>query len=75
MSTRKICCLVLLVLGLLAIAVSVIVILAQPKCAPGSYLHAAVAADTEICSDIGKQTGPARQGLPLHKRHPKSGKH
>ncbi|XP_050780446.1 glutathione hydrolase 5 proenzyme isoform X1 [Gopherus flavomarginatus] len=54
MSTKKICCLVLLVLGLLAIVVSVIVILAQPKCAPGSYLHAAVAADTEICSDIGR---------------------
>ncbi|CAM4672122.1 unnamed protein product [Caretta caretta] len=54
MSKRKICCLVLLVLGLLAIAVSVIVILALPKCAPGSYLHAAVAADTEICSDIGR---------------------
>lgn len=54
MSKRKICCLVLLVLGLLAIAVSVIVILALPKCAPGSYLHAAVAADTEICSNIGR---------------------
>ncbi|KAM7145251.1 glutathione hydrolase 5 proenzyme isoform 2-T2 [Macrochelys suwanniensis] len=54
MSKRKICCLVLLVLGFLAIAVSVIVILTLPKCAPGSYLHAAVAADTEICSDIGR---------------------
>uniref|UniRef100_A0A8C3TK36 Gamma-glutamyltransferase 5 n=1 Tax=Chelydra serpentina TaxID=8475 RepID=A0A8C3TK36_CHESE len=54
MSKRKICCLVLLVLGLLAIAVSVIVILKLTKCAPGSYLHAAVAADTKICSDIGR---------------------
>ncbi|XP_005288646.2 glutathione hydrolase 5 proenzyme isoform X1 [Chrysemys picta bellii] len=54
MSKRKICCLVLLVLGLLAIAVAVIVILGLPECAPGSYLHAAVAADTEICSDVGR---------------------
>ncbi|XP_009685692.1 glutathione hydrolase 5 proenzyme isoform X1 [Struthio camelus] len=54
MSTGRICCLVLLTLGVLAVVVALVVILTQPKCGPGQYLHGAVAADTEICSDIGR---------------------
>uniref|UniRef100_A0A8C8VI74 Gamma-glutamyltransferase 5 n=1 Tax=Pelusios castaneus TaxID=367368 RepID=A0A8C8VI74_9SAUR len=52
MSKWKVWCLVLLLL-LLGIGVTLFVILWQPKCARGSYLHGAVAADTEICSEIG----------------------
>ncbi|NWU11393.1 GGT5 hydrolase, partial [Cephalopterus ornatus] len=54
MSTGKICCLVLLTLGVLAVAVTLVVILSQPRCGPQRYLHGAVAADTETCSDIGR---------------------
>ncbi|KAJ7423381.1 Gamma-glutamyltransferase 5 [Pitangus sulphuratus] len=54
MSTGKICCLVLLTLGVLAVAVTLVVILTQPRCGPQRYLHGAVAADTETCSDIGR---------------------
>ncbi|NWR34719.1 GGT5 hydrolase, partial [Tachuris rubrigastra] len=54
MSTGKICCLVLLTLGVLAVAVTLVVILTQPRCGPQHYLHGAVAADTETCSDIGR---------------------
>ncbi|NXM21037.1 GGT5 hydrolase, partial [Ploceus nigricollis] len=54
MSTGKICCLVLLTLGVLAVAVTLVVILSQPRCAPQQYLHGAVAADTESCSLIGR---------------------
>ncbi|NWI50117.1 GGT5 hydrolase, partial [Calyptomena viridis] len=54
MSTGKICCLVLLTLGVLAVAVTLVVILAQPRCGPQRYLHGAVAADTETCSLIGR---------------------
>ncbi|NXN79366.1 GGT5 hydrolase, partial [Bombycilla garrulus] len=54
MSTAKICCLVLLTLGVLAVAVTLVVILTQPRCAPQQYLHGAVAADTESCSLIGR---------------------
>ncbi|NWW75357.1 GGT5 hydrolase, partial [Climacteris rufus] len=54
MSTGKICCLVLLTLGVLAVAVTLVVILTQPRCAPQQYLHGAVAADTETCSLIGR---------------------
>ncbi|NXB85227.1 GGT5 hydrolase, partial [Vidua chalybeata] len=54
MSTGKICCLVLLTLGVLAVAVTLVVILTQPRCAPQQYLHGAVAADTESCSLIGR---------------------
>ncbi|NXF05676.1 GGT5 hydrolase, partial [Smithornis capensis] len=54
MSTGKICCLVLLTLGVLAVAVTLVVILTQPKCGPQRYLHGAVAADTETCSLIGR---------------------
>ncbi|XP_075575099.1 glutathione hydrolase 5 proenzyme [Pelecanus crispus] len=53
MSTGKICCLVLLTLGVLAV-VTLVVILTQPKCGPQRYLHGAVAADTETCSIIGR---------------------
>ncbi|XP_071301727.1 glutathione hydrolase 5 proenzyme isoform X1 [Agelaius tricolor] len=54
MSTGKICCLVLLTLAVLAGAVTLVVILSQPRCAPQQYLHGAVAADTETCSLIGR---------------------
>ncbi|NXL93491.1 GGT5 hydrolase, partial [Alectura lathami] len=54
MSTGRICCLVLLTLGVLAVVAVLVVILTQPKCGPQRYLHGAVAADTETCSDIGR---------------------
>ncbi|NWS54490.1 GGT5 hydrolase, partial [Chunga burmeisteri] len=54
MSTGKICCLVLLTLGVLAVVVALVVILTQPRCGPQRYLHGAVAADTETCSVIGR---------------------
>ncbi|XP_021405558.3 glutathione hydrolase 5 proenzyme [Lonchura striata] len=54
MSTGKICCLVLLTLAVLVAAVTLVVILSQPRCAPQQYLHGAVAADTESCSLIGR---------------------
>ncbi|NXA65058.1 GGT5 hydrolase, partial [Mohoua ochrocephala] len=54
MSTGKICCLVLLTLGVLVVAVTLVVILTQPRCGPQQYLHGAVAADTETCSLIGR---------------------
>lgn len=54
MTTAKICCLVLLTLGVLAVIVVLVVILTQPKCGPQRYLHGAVAADTETCSAIGR---------------------
>ncbi|XP_021268192.1 gamma-glutamyltransferase 5 [Numida meleagris] len=54
MMTRRICCLVLLALGVLAAVVVLLVTLTQPRCGPGQYLHGAVAADTETCSDIGR---------------------
>ncbi|KAM4649546.1 glutathione hydrolase 5 proenzyme isoform 1-T2 [Amazona ochrocephala] len=54
MSTGKVCCLLLLTLGVLAVVVTLVVILTQPKCGPQQYLHGAVAADTETCSVIGR---------------------
>ncbi|NXV08109.1 GGT5 hydrolase, partial [Cettia cetti] len=54
MSTGKICCLVLLTLGVLAVAVTLVVVLTQPSCGAQQYLHGAVAADTESCSLIGR---------------------
>lgn len=54
MSTGKVCCLVLLTLGVLAVVVTLVVILTQPRCGPQQYLHGAVAADTETCSVIGR---------------------
>ncbi|XP_041276480.1 glutathione hydrolase 5 proenzyme [Onychostruthus taczanowskii] len=54
MSTGKICCLLLLTLGALAAAVTLVLILTQPRCAPQQFLHGAVAADTESCSLIGR---------------------
>ncbi|NWZ91972.1 GGT5 hydrolase, partial [Nesospiza acunhae] len=54
MSTGKISCLVLLTLAVLAGAVTLVVILSQPRCAAQQYLHGAVAADTERCSLIGR---------------------
>uniref|UniRef100_A0A8B9I305 Uncharacterized protein n=1 Tax=Anser brachyrhynchus TaxID=132585 RepID=A0A8B9I305_9AVES len=65
MSTGRICCLVLLTLGVLALVIVLVVILTQPKCGPQHYLHGAVAADTETCSDIGRYVhGPL--GLSLY---------
>ena len=68
MSTGKICCLVLLTLGVLAVVVALAVILTQPKCGPHRYLHGAVAADTETCSVIGRYVhGPLSfSGYMLH---------
>ncbi|XP_009078598.1 PREDICTED: gamma-glutamyltransferase 5 [Acanthisitta chloris] len=54
MNTGKICCLVLLTLGVLVVVVTLVVTLTQPKCGPQHYLHGAVAADTETCSAIGR---------------------
>ncbi|XP_063271699.1 glutathione hydrolase 5 proenzyme isoform X1 [Prinia subflava] len=54
MSTGKICCLLLLTLGVLAVAVTLVVMLTQPRCGAQQYLHGAVAADTESCSLIGR---------------------
>ncbi|NXF19304.1 GGT5 hydrolase, partial [Rhodinocichla rosea] len=54
MSTGKICCLALLTLAVLAGAVTLVVMLSQPRCAAQQYLHGAVAADTERCSLIGR---------------------
>ncbi|NXR60529.1 GGT5 hydrolase, partial [Rhadina sibilatrix] len=54
MTTGKICCLVLLALGVLAVAVTLVVVLSQPRCGAEQYLHGAVAADTESCSLIGR---------------------
>ncbi|NWX33924.1 GGT5 hydrolase, partial [Notiomystis cincta] len=54
MSTGKICCLVLLTLGVLAVAVTLVVILTEARCGPQQYLHGAVAADSETCSLIGR---------------------
>ncbi|OXB64670.1 hypothetical protein ASZ78_008746 [Callipepla squamata] len=54
MTTGRICCLVLLTLGVLAVVVVLLVTLTQPKCGPQQYLHGAVAADTETCSNIGR---------------------
>ncbi|XP_057892977.1 glutathione hydrolase 5 proenzyme [Melospiza georgiana] len=54
MSTGKICCLVLLALAVLAGAVTLVVILSQPRCAAQQYRHGAVAADTETCSLMGR---------------------
>ncbi|NWT28164.1 GGT5 hydrolase, partial [Cardinalis cardinalis] len=54
MSTGKICCLVLLTLAVLAGAVTLLVILSQPRCSAQQYLHGAVAADTERCSLVGR---------------------
>uniref|UniRef100_A0A8C9LD21 Uncharacterized protein n=1 Tax=Pavo cristatus TaxID=9049 RepID=A0A8C9LD21_PAVCR len=54
MTTGRICCLVLLTLGVLAAVVVLLVTLTQPKCGPQQYLHGAVAADTETCSNIGR---------------------
>ncbi|NXA85631.1 GGT5 hydrolase, partial [Melanocharis versteri] len=54
MSTAKICCLLLLTLGVLAVAVTLVVTLTQPRCAAQQHLHGAVAADTASCSLIGR---------------------
>ncbi|XP_054248601.1 glutathione hydrolase 5 proenzyme [Indicator indicator] len=54
MSPGKVCCLLLLTLGVLAVVVSLVVVLTQPRCGPQLYLHGAVAADTETCSAIGR---------------------
>ncbi|NXQ30154.1 GGT5 hydrolase, partial [Alaudala cheleensis] len=54
MSTGKVCCLLLLTLAVLAVAVTLVVILTQPRCGAQQYLHGAVAADSESCSLIGR---------------------
>ncbi|KAJ7309813.1 hypothetical protein JRQ81_007883 [Phrynocephalus forsythii] len=37
-----------------AVVVALAVVLARPRCAPPRYRHAAVAADTRLCSDVGR---------------------
>ncbi|NXG09627.1 GGT5 hydrolase, partial [Sakesphorus luctuosus] len=54
MATARICCLVLLTLGALALAVTLVVTLTQPRCGAQRYPRGAVAADTETCSAIGR---------------------
>ncbi|XP_066055975.1 glutathione hydrolase 5 proenzyme [Chamaea fasciata] len=54
MTRGKMCCLALLTLGALAVAVTLVVTLTQPRCGAQQYLHGAVAADTESCSLIGR---------------------
>ncbi|NXU84208.1 GGT5 hydrolase, partial [Xiphorhynchus elegans] len=54
MSTGKVCCLALLALALLALAVTLVAILAQPRCGAQRYLRGAAAADSETCSAIAR---------------------
>ncbi|NXO77955.1 GGT5 hydrolase, partial [Sitta europaea] len=54
MGTGKICCLLLLSLGVLAVAVTLVVLLSQARCGAQQYLRGAVAADTERCSLVGR---------------------
>ncbi|NWR83457.1 GGT5 hydrolase, partial [Furnarius figulus] len=54
MSPGKVCCLALLALAGLALAVTLVVLLTQPRCAARQYLRGAAAADTETCSGIAR---------------------
>nr|XP_020654832.1 gamma-glutamyltransferase 5 [Pogona vitticeps] len=60
LSRRAVGCLALVVLAVVAAAVALAVILSRPRCAPPRYRHAAVAADTRTCSELGKDI--LRQG-------------
>lgn len=53
---RATICLVLLgvVLGLVIIVLAVVLSHRQASCGPGAFTRAAVAADSKICSDIGR---------------------
>lgn len=55
-SHRATVCLVLLGLGLGLVTVVLTVALSphRASCGPGAFAHAAVAADSKICSDIGR---------------------
>ncbi|NXF76275.1 GGT5 hydrolase, partial [Sclerurus mexicanus] len=54
MPSGKVCCLLLLALAALALAVTLAVILAQPRCGAQHYLRGAAAADSETCSVIAR---------------------
>ncbi|NXD22889.1 GGT5 hydrolase, partial [Spelaeornis formosus] len=54
MATGRICCVLLLSLALLAVAVTVVLLLTQPRCAALQFLRGAVAADSERCSLVGR---------------------
>ncbi|XP_019362418.1 PREDICTED: gamma-glutamyltransferase 5 [Gavialis gangeticus] len=54
MSKGKVCLVLLLLLGALVAVVVLAVFLTRPSCTPGLYLDAAVAADTQTCSNIGR---------------------
>ncbi|XP_072839191.2 glutathione hydrolase 5 proenzyme isoform X1 [Pogona vitticeps] len=60
LSRRAVGCVALVVLAVVAAAVALAVILSRPRCAPPRYRHAAVAADTRTCSDVGRDI--LRQG-------------
>lgn len=60
LSRRASACLALAVVAVLAAAVALAVILSRARCAPPRYRHAAVAADTLLCSDVGRDI--LRQG-------------
>ncbi|XP_032991866.1 glutathione hydrolase 5 proenzyme isoform X2 [Lacerta agilis] len=54
LSRGKLCCLALVGLVALAGAAVLAVFLTRSRCAPPRYPRAAVAADTQICSDVGR---------------------
>ncbi|XP_014373631.1 glutathione hydrolase 5 proenzyme isoform X2 [Alligator sinensis] len=54
MSKGKVCLVLLLLVGALVAAVVLAVFLTRPSCTPGLYRDAAVAADTQTCSNIGR---------------------
>lgn len=54
MSKGKVCLVLLLLVGALVAVVVLAVFLTRPSCTPGLYLDAAVAADTQTCSNIGR---------------------
>ncbi|KAL1771602.1 gamma-glutamyltransferase 5 [Sigmodon hispidus] len=65
-SHRATVCLVLLGLGLGLVAIVLAVVLSHPQasCGPEAFAHAAVAADSKICSDIGRAI-LQQQGSPV----------
>uniref|UniRef100_A0A6I8P1Q9 Gamma-glutamyltransferase 5 n=1 Tax=Ornithorhynchus anatinus TaxID=9258 RepID=A0A6I8P1Q9_ORNAN len=58
MAYGKLCCFLLLTLGILAAIIAPTIILtskpSQARCRERGYLHGAVAADSKACSDIGR---------------------
>ncbi|KAM8797567.1 glutathione hydrolase 5 proenzyme [Eudromia elegans] len=54
MAAGRLWCLVLLALAALAALLALVLVLTRPACGTRRYRHGAVAADTERCSDIGR---------------------